>query len=191
MRKKLTTSNGATVSYSTCGSGPPLVLVHGAFSDDVTNWEFVAPMLEMQFTIYAMARRGRGETDATSGHRPEDEARDVAALIEAIGEPVFLLGHSYGGHCVLLVANLAPDLVRKLVVYEPVWPSLISAEALKPLERLAASGEWRLEGAKQLRVRSGTFSTRELSSVVTDRLPEPARSLRDGCPGGFSIECED
>jgi pimeloyl-ACP methyl ester carboxylesterase len=59
---------GATVSYDAYGSGPPLVLVHGAFSDHQTNWAFVKPLFETQFTVYAIARRGRGETDATAGH---------------------------------------------------------------------------------------------------------------------------
>ena len=41
--RTITGSTGATVSYSVAGSGPPLVLVHGGFSDHETNWSFVAP----------------------------------------------------------------------------------------------------------------------------------------------------
>src|SRR5688572_29869342 len=85
---------GATVSYESYGSGPPLVLVHGGFSDHHTKWEFVRPFFEKQFTVHAIARRGRGETGATEGHSLEDEGRDIAAVIRAIGETVFLLGHS-------------------------------------------------------------------------------------------------
>jgi pimeloyl-ACP methyl ester carboxylesterase len=142
MRKQLSTANGVTVSYSKWGSGPPLVLVHGAFSDDVTNWEFVKPMLENHFTVYAIARRGRGETDATSGHSLEDEARDVVDLIKTLGEPVFLLGHSYGAHCSLIVAQSIPESVRRLIIYEPAWPTFLSREALSPLERLADLGKF-------------------------------------------------
>jgi hypothetical protein len=36
-----------------------LVLVHGSFSDHNSNWEFVKPLFEKQFTVYAVARRGR------------------------------------------------------------------------------------------------------------------------------------
>lgn len=139
---RITTPSGITVSYDKFGSGPPLVLVHGAFSDHDTNWEFVKPMFREQFTVYAIARRGRGETDATTGHDLEDEVEDVVAVLKAVGEPVFLLGHSYGGHCSLAAAVLAPESVRKLVVYEPVWPTAISREALEPLETLAAAGRW-------------------------------------------------
>lgn len=133
---------GATVSYRKNGSGPPLVLVHGGFSDHVTNWEFVEPILRDRFTLYAVARRGRGRTSATTGHSLEDEARDVAAVILAIGEPVFLLGHSYGAQCSLAAAALNPASVRKLVLYEPPLPRLLSPEALLPLEHLTAAGSW-------------------------------------------------
>jgi pimeloyl-ACP methyl ester carboxylesterase len=140
--KSLKSPDGVTVSYDRAGSGPPLVLVHGAFSDHDTNWEFVKPTLRESFTLYAIARRGRGATDATEGHSLDDEVRDVVALIESVGEPVFLLGHSYGAHCALGAALLAPDRVRKLVVYEAAWPAVVSNDALARLETLAAAHEW-------------------------------------------------
>ena len=83
----LITPNGITVSYEQGGSGPLLVLAHGAFSDHHTNWEFVNPALRQNFTTCAIARRGRGETDATHGHSVEDEVDDLVALVEAVKEP--------------------------------------------------------------------------------------------------------
>jgi len=133
---------GVTVSYEKHGNGPPLVLVHGGFSDHRSNWEFVLPFFEKQFAVYAIARRGRGETDATEGHGLEDESRDVAALIRTVSEPVFLLGHSYGAHAALLAATMVPDRVRKLVLYEAPWPHIIGKEKLESLEALARVGDW-------------------------------------------------
>jgi pimeloyl-ACP methyl ester carboxylesterase len=140
--KRLMSSRGVTVSYETYGSGPALVLVHGSFSNHTTNWEFVKPMFGQRFTVSAVARRGRGDTDATKGHSLNDEVLDVVDVIRAVNEPVFLLGHSYGAHCALGAAALAPDLVRKLVLYEAAWPSVVSRDALAHLEELAASGQW-------------------------------------------------
>jgi len=140
--QRITTPAGVTVSWDRWGSGPALVLVHGAFSDHDSNWELVKPLLENRFTVHAVARRGRGETDATTGHGLEDEGRDVAAVIRSIGEPVFLLGHSYGGHTALLATAEEPSRVRRLVVYEPAWPHLVSPDAMLPLEGLARAGDW-------------------------------------------------
>ena len=142
--ERLTTPAGITLTYDKSGGGPPLVLVHGAFSDHHTNWEFVKPILQERFTLYAIARRGRGGTDATVGHRLEDEVADVVAVIEAIAEPVFLLGHSYGAHCALAAAALVPERIRKLVLYEPAWPTFISSLLMTRLETLAASQDWDL-----------------------------------------------
>jgi pimeloyl-ACP methyl ester carboxylesterase len=140
--KRLLSSQGVTLSYDTYGSGPPLVLVHGSFSDHDTNWTFVKPILRERFTVCAVARRGRGQTDATKGHSLNDEILDVVEVIQEINEPVFLLGHSYGAHCTLGAAALGSELVRKLVLYEAVWPNVISREALAGLEELAAGGQW-------------------------------------------------
>jgi pimeloyl-ACP methyl ester carboxylesterase len=138
----ITTPAGIRVSFDRRGSGPPLVVVHGAFSDHDSNWEFVRPLWETRFTVHAVARRGRGGTDATQGHGLEDEGRDLAAVIRSIGEPVFLLGHSYGAHTALLAAAEDPSRVRKLVLYEPAWPHVVSSDAMRPLEELARAGDW-------------------------------------------------
>lgn len=139
---RINTEHGGTLSFEKQGSGPPLVLVHGAFSDHRTNWEFVLPFFTRQFTTFAIARRGRGETDATEGHRLEDEILDATALIRAIGEPVFLLGHSYGAHVALGAASVVPSRVRKLVLYEPPWPGILGGDVPEPLTTHAKAGDW-------------------------------------------------
>jgi pimeloyl-ACP methyl ester carboxylesterase len=133
---------GGVVSYDRYGSGPPLVLVHGSFSDHDTNWEFVKPILRERFTVYAVARRGRGLTPATVGHHLEDERNDLVAVVRMIGEPVFLLGHSHGAHCALAAAAAVPARIRKLVLYEPIWPDRFARPVLARLEQLAEVGAW-------------------------------------------------
>ena len=140
--ERVASAVGTTVSYEKTGSGPALVLAHGSFSDHHTNWEFVKSRLTERFTMYAIARRGRGQTPATVGHSVEDEAADVAAVIRAAGEPVFLLGHSYGAHCALAAALQATGLVRKLVLYEPPWPGTMTDAVRTRLEGLASSAAW-------------------------------------------------
>lgn len=136
------TATGSRVSYTVDGSGPPLVLVHGAFSDHESNWARVAPGLRQHARLHAIARRGRGATDLTRGHTIEDEAEDVLAVIRAVGAPVTMVGHSYGAHCALLAAAREPHRVRKLVLYEPAWPHLVRQDAFAALQALADAGAW-------------------------------------------------
>jgi pimeloyl-ACP methyl ester carboxylesterase len=133
---------GIRLFYEEYGCGPPLVLVHGGFDDHRTNWARVKPLLSERFAVYAAARRGRGETAATEGHSVDDEAVDIAALIDAIGEPVFLLGHSYGAQVALAAAARLPRRVRKLVLYEPPLPETICPDELHRLEALARASDW-------------------------------------------------
>ncbi len=143
MLNRIRTESGINVSWETHGTGGPhLVLVHGSFSDHRTNWEFVMPLLAERFTVHAIARRGRGETDTTHGHSLLDESEDVAEVIRHIGEPVFLLGHSYGAQVALQTALSVPGRVRKLVFYEGPWPTLIDASVLGVLGEFARAEDW-------------------------------------------------
>lgn len=130
------------MSFDVYGAGPALVLVHGAFSDHDSNWQHVRERFAGRFRVHAIARRGRGATPATTGHALEDEARDVAAVVAAIAEPAFLLGHSYGAQVALCAASLLPGRVRKLVLYEPPGPSLLDAATMARFETLAAAHDW-------------------------------------------------
>jgi pimeloyl-ACP methyl ester carboxylesterase len=140
--ERVKSADGTTVSYDKYGSGPPLVLVHGGFSDHVTNWQECKDMLAERFTVYAIARRGRGETSGTQGHSVQDEVQDVVAVLRRIGEPVFLLGHSYGAICSLNAAAQYPDGVRKLVLYEHPGVDLLPADRVAGLEPFAAREDW-------------------------------------------------
>lgn len=157
--RSLLTPSGVRMSYESWGEGPPLVLIHGAFSDHHTNWMYARPFLAQHFTAYTIARRGRGHTEATQGHSVSDEIADALALVRHIGEPVHLLGHSYGGLVALGVAANAPERIRKLVVYEPPSPHLLSAETMAPLVRLGRAGDWE------------SFATRFFGEIL--RVPEP------------------
>jgi len=116
----ITSQDGTRIAYSRSGSGPPLVLVHGTTADR-TRWARLLPELEPHFTVYAIDRRGRGGSGDAAEYDIAREFEDVAAVIEAIGEPVFLLGHSYGAIC-SLEASLLTDKVRRLILYEPPIP---------------------------------------------------------------------
>jgi pimeloyl-ACP methyl ester carboxylesterase len=78
----VTSRDGTPIAYELSGEGPPLALVHGMTADHST-WQLVLPDLSEHFTVYAMDRRGRGESgDAAADYSLEREVEDVVALID-------------------------------------------------------------------------------------------------------------
>lgn len=130
--------DGAQLAVWRSGEGPPLVLVHGTTVTH-SDWVTVAPALRQHFSIYAMDRRGVGASEDGPGYALEREFEDVAAVVDSLGEPVDLLGHSFGALCALEAARLTVS-IRKLVLYEPPIPIPGGPELHPPrlLERLEA-----------------------------------------------------
>lgn len=121
-------ADGTRIAYGRSGHGDPLVLVHGTAADR-SRWAAVLPPLEARFTIYALDRRGRGGSGDGPDYALEREFEDVAAVLAAVGEPVALLGHSYGAICALEAAAGAEN-VERLILYEPPLP--IGLEIYRP-----------------------------------------------------------
>jgi pimeloyl-ACP methyl ester carboxylesterase len=115
--------DGTQIAYWTSGSGPPLVLVHGAPADH-TRWRPLLPYLEPHVIVHALDRRGRGASGDALEYRLEREYEDVAAVVDAVaavsGQPVDVYGHSHGGIVAFGAAALTSN-VRRLVLYEG-WP---------------------------------------------------------------------
>lgn len=119
--QKAISKDGTAIGYYKNGTGPSLLLVHGTTADH-SRWSPISPRFEQRFTVYTMDRRGRGVSGDSPHYDIMREAKDVAAVIEAIGGPVFLLGHSYGGIC-CLEASLISGKVSRLILYEPPIPT--------------------------------------------------------------------
>ena len=147
----VTSRDGTTIAYWRGGNGSPILLVHGALSDR-TAWVLVQPALAERFAVYVMNRRGREGSGAPVEHELEREFEDVAAVVDSIGEPVNLIGHSGGALCALGAALLTEHL-RSLILYEPPPPgSSLSVDA-KLLRELIERG--RLEDAALEFLRTG------------------------------------
>jgi pimeloyl-ACP methyl ester carboxylesterase len=113
--------DGTPIAVFSSGQGSPLVLVHGATADH-TTWRRSGPVLEETYRVHAIDRRGRGDSgDGTGPYAIEREYEDVAVVADALadesGEPVNVVGHSYGGRAGLGAAMLTGSIGR-LVVYE-------------------------------------------------------------------------
>ena len=89
-----TSADGTAIAFEQVGEGPPVVIVGGAFSKASDGAALAAALADLGFRAVTLDRRGRGESGDKRGSTPEDEADDLAAVIDAIGGDAIVLGHS-------------------------------------------------------------------------------------------------
>lgn len=108
---------GRMVAYRRAGEGPPLVLLHGGWSDG-RAWRPQLAGLGGGFDVIAWDAPGCGGSDDHSGQVAlADYADAVADLIGALGlERAHLCGLSFGGGLAIAVYQRHPQLVRSLVL---------------------------------------------------------------------------
>src|SRR5438874_8263683 len=87
--------DGTSVACHVTGRGSPVGLVHGATADH-NRWKPILGTLEQRYTVYAVDRRGRGASGDAPTYSFEREVEDIVAVVDGIGGPVGLVGHSYG-----------------------------------------------------------------------------------------------
>jgi pimeloyl-ACP methyl ester carboxylesterase len=135
---RVRSGDGTEIVFDRSGEGPPLVLVMGAFHDRSSTGALAAALADA-FTVYEYDRRGRGESGDTSPYSVEREIEDLAAVINAAGEPVFVFGHSSGAALALEAAARGVP-IRALVVHEPPYTEGPSTEFAARLEELVREG---------------------------------------------------
>jgi pimeloyl-ACP methyl ester carboxylesterase len=149
--QKITSSDGTTIATIKMGSGPPLVVCHGAFTMAQDWLPFVSEMA-MTRTVYLYDRRGRGESiSANADFVIDAEVDDLAAVVAFAGADAAILGHSFGGACALAYAARV-GFSGPLIVYEPPHATLgpVSRGHIAEIERIIATGD--LDAATQFAI---------------------------------------
>ncbi|WP_286175996.1 alpha/beta fold hydrolase [Arthrobacter sp. NEB 688] len=81
------------------------------------DWDVVTTDLARDRDTYAVDLRGQGGSDRPGTYSIALMARDVAGLLDVLGEPVVdLVGHSLGGLVACRVAAERPETVRRLIL---------------------------------------------------------------------------
>jgi len=110
-------ADGTELGFDRTGSGPPIILIAGAFGDRATTRPLSAA-LATQFTVFNMDRRGRGDSGDTAPYSVQREIEDLAAMVDEAGGRASLFGHTSGAS--LAVRAAADGLaITHLVLYEP------------------------------------------------------------------------
>lgn len=124
------TVNGLNANYTDTGpaTGETILLLHAGGTSSA-HWRKVAPLLDGDVRLIAPDLIGFGETDSWRGDRElthDDQADLVAGLLDHLDVgPVHVVGHSYGGATSTRLALRYPELLKGLVLIEPVLTPLL------------------------------------------------------------------
>lgn len=190
----VTTADGIRAYYDLAGSGPALVMVHGA-SQDSLSWQYVIDLFAPHYTVHALDLPGHGKSGMPAGgpHSATlQNARYLLQFLEAAGiqDPV-LMGHSMGGGVVAQAAVLAPERVRGLVLVDGASVNVVKSSGYNPriLEMARINpGDW-FEVTFRTLMGSRSDPQRALEVVTDARRCIPAVAFADiRAFGGFRME---
>ena len=160
--------------------------------------------LDPSLDVYAMDARGHGFSRAPAHPQKlrtwSTYRRDLEALVETLDQPIVLGGHSMGATVSMELAAARPDLVRGLVLVDPVIvpPKLIAtafitrslgfSDRIIPVAKLAAKRRMSFpskEAAVENFVGKGPFRTwpRDWIEAYVDGGTVPAE-------GGVRLSCD-
>jgi len=141
-----TSRDNTRIAFTKLGSGPPLILVDGAFCYRENGpAPELAPLLGQHFTVFTYDRRGRGESGDTPPYAVEREVEDLQAIVEEAGGSAYVVGISSGGALALQAAASGVSM-KKLALYEPPYvdndgPPQSLDTARQQLQQLLADGD--------------------------------------------------
>ena len=168
------------LAYSEFGdpdATPPLLIVHGLYGSG-RNWGVIAKRLSDGRRVVTPDMRNHGQSPRAETQSYPDMARDLAELIEEIGSPVDLCGHSMGGKAAMVLALTRPELLRRLVVADiaPVAYGHTQIQFINAMRQVDLSTLTRRSEAESQLAEAGVEPA--LQSFFTQSLDVPNRRWR-------------
>lgn len=166
--------------YRAAGQGPPALLLHCALAH---SGAFAAVMgrLGEGLAMRALDLPGHGRTPYEPARDFQVQATEDALASLAETGPAHLIGHSFGGTVALRLAAGHPDLVRSLVLIEPVAFAFLAdaghpgyareRAANAPFQTAAEVGDWAAAGAAFLGRWGAPEASGPQAAYIRERLP--------------------
>jgi pimeloyl-ACP methyl ester carboxylesterase len=176
---KRTTVDGRVALYGEAGDGLPVLFLHGWGLGQHAYKRSLKRLVRLGCRVFAPALPGFGGTSELprSDFSLAGYARWVDLFLEAVGvdEPVFVIGHSFGGGVSIQFAHDVPVRVRSLVLVNSIggstWQSagtVVRSMAQRPL------WDWGLHFPRD--ILPFPHVTRVLPVVLEDAVPNLLRN---------------
>jgi len=126
--------DGNKMEYKFKKSGDYTVVFDGAIGTNIYEWDTVCRELEQtKISTFIYNRRGYGFNDCGEARTPEEQAKDLKALLKKAGasEPYILVGEEYGSLVTTNFVSLYPDSVAGVVLVNPISEEEIKTNEFK------------------------------------------------------------
>ncbi|WP_158605460.1 alpha/beta fold hydrolase [Amycolatopsis panacis] len=169
--------DGRKIRYVTGGKDGPLVLLECGLGNTAGTWVTVQRHLSATCRTIAYDRAGIGGSDRDGRSRSLARlAEDLAAFLDVLdlGEPVVLVGHSWGGPIVRLLAERRPEHVRALMLVDPTitaakkWLRVVRPLYLRLMWTVRMGGRERLLRSYRTGRWAQEMSPRDIEVALTD-----------------------
>jgi pimeloyl-ACP methyl ester carboxylesterase len=174
------------------GTGDYAAVFSHGFLDDQYVWRTLIDQLTASgFETVTFDLPGFGERAEACGPFTYDRlAGDVAAVVDTVGKPFVIVGHSMSGPIVELVAASRPDAIGLILLAPaPMGGFGLPEEAIEQLRSLGQLGTPELEAVRrQLAPAAPEGELKRLARVGAKLRPDVVRAAADmfnkGYPGG-------
>ncbi|HTV68901.1 MAG TPA: alpha/beta hydrolase [Rhizobiaceae bacterium] len=125
-------AGGSTIDYVETGSGPVLLFLPGSYSTPAA-WRPIQKLLPAGYRMAGTSLCGYGATEDTrtpADSGIEHEVEIVARVAQRLGDPIHLIGHSFGGTVALAAALSRRMEVASLSLFEANPLALLVGSAL-------------------------------------------------------------
>lgn len=96
----------------------PVVLIHGLFGS-LENLNIIAKAVSEHYDVINVDLRNHGQSAHDATHTYPNMAQDVIDTLASIDiHQAYIIGHSMGGKVAMQLAQMAPNLAKKLVILD-------------------------------------------------------------------------
>ena len=118
-----THDDGPLIAGRRAGSGPPVLLLHGGPGLGFDYLRELADELAQENDVAWYQQRGLEPSAAEGPYTVATDVGDARRVLDALGwQRAYVVGHSWGGHLALHVAEAMPERLLGVLAVDPLGP---------------------------------------------------------------------